>query len=106
MLKILASADYHLGMKFAGYPSVQKQLAEARFLSLKRLVDTANESECALFLIAGDLFDRVSVSAKEVRRAAELLNGFQGRLATHGRRLDELGISYHRDPVIWAKPSK
>ena len=81
MLKILASADYHLGMKFAGYPSVQKELAEARFLSLKRLVDTANESECALFLIAGDLFDRVSVSAKEVRRAAELLNGFQGRLA-------------------------
>ena len=82
MLKIMASADYHLGMKFAGYPGVQEELAEARFLSLKRLVDRANESECALFLIAGDLFDRVSVSAKEVKRAAELLGGFQGRLAT------------------------
>jgi hexosaminidase len=32
--------------------------------------------------------------------------GFRGRLAVHGRRLDELGIDYHRDPVIWAKPSK
>lgn len=80
MLKILASADYHLGMKFAGYPSVQEDLAEARFFSLKRLVDRANESGCALFLISGDLFDRVSVSAKDVVRTAELLNGFQGRL--------------------------
>jgi exonuclease SbcD len=81
MLKILASADYHLGMKFAGYPNVQKDLAEARFLSLKRLVDQANQSGCDLFLIAGDLFDRVSVSAKDIERAVELLNGFHGRLA-------------------------
>jgi exonuclease SbcD len=80
MLKILASADCHLGMKFAGYPSVQNELAEARFLSLERLVDRANQEDCALFLVAGDLFDRVSVGAKDVRRAAELLNGFQGRL--------------------------
>jgi exonuclease SbcD len=80
MLKILASADYHLGMKFAGYPSVQEELAEARFLSLKRLVDRANDADCALFLIAGDLFDRVSVSSKDIRRAADLLNGFHGRL--------------------------
>ena len=81
MLKILASADYHLGMKFAGYPNVQEELAEARFLSLKRLVDRANQSDCALFLVAGDLFDRVSVSAKDVGRAVSLLNGFHGRLA-------------------------
>ena len=80
MLKILASADCHLGMKFAGYPSVQDKLAEARFLSLERLVDSANQADCALLLIAGDLFDRVSVGAKDVKRAAALLNGFQGRL--------------------------
>ena len=55
MLKILASADYHLGMKFAGYPNVQQKLAEARFLSLKRLVETANDAGCDLFLVAGDL---------------------------------------------------
>jgi DNA repair exonuclease SbcCD nuclease subunit len=80
-VKILASADYHLGMKFAGYPNVQEELAEARFLSLKRLVDRANRSECDLFLVAGDLFDRVSVSAKDIGRAVALLDGFHGRLA-------------------------
>jgi DNA repair exonuclease SbcCD nuclease subunit len=81
MLKILASADYHLGMKFAGYPSVQEDLAEARFLTLERLISTANDRGCALFLIAGDLFDRVSVTAKDVRRVSELLNNFHGQLA-------------------------
>jgi exonuclease SbcD len=80
MLKILASADYHLGMKFAGYPGVQEDLAEARFLSLEHLVDRANQAECALFLVAGDLFDRASASAKDVERAAGLLGGFHGRL--------------------------
>lgn len=80
MLKILASADWHLGMKFAGYPGVQDKLAEARFLSLERLVDSANRADCALLLIAGDLFDRVSVGAKDVKRTAAALDGFQGRL--------------------------
>jgi len=80
MTRILACADFHLGMKFAGYPSVQQQLSEARFSTLKRLVGTANQKRCDLFLVAGDLFDRVSVSARDVKRAAELLNAFQGRL--------------------------
>lgn len=80
MLKILASADYHLGMKFAGYPEVQEKLAEARFLTLERLVATANEQGCALFLIAGDLFHRVNVSARDVQRASAMLSRFQGQL--------------------------
>lgn len=80
MLKILASADYHLGMKFAGYPDVQEELAEARFFTLERLIATANEQGCALFLIAGDLFDRVTVSARDIKRASALLSRFQGQL--------------------------
>jgi exonuclease SbcD len=78
--KILASADFHLGMRFSGYPELQGQLAEARFLALARLVEIGNEEQCSLFVIAGDLFHRVNVSQKEIERAAGLLNGFQGEL--------------------------
>lgn len=80
MLKIMASADFHLGMKFAGYPDVRERLAEARFETLQRLIDRANDDECSLFLIAGDLFDRVSVSARDIIRCAEILNAFNGPL--------------------------
>lgn len=27
--------------------------------------------------------------------------GFKARLSAHGRRLDEIGINYHRDPAVW-----
>jgi hexosaminidase len=47
-------------------------------------------------------FAEVGWSQKDARDWAD----FQARLAMHGRRLDELGIGYDRDPAIWAKPSK
>jgi len=46
-------------------------------------------------------FAEVGWSSKEVRDWA----GFKTRLARHGRRLDELGINYHRGPSIWANAS-
>jgi len=67
-------------MKFAGYPEVQVELSEARFNTLERLVGSANETQCNLFIIAGDLFDRVTVAKRDVIRAAHLLKDFQGAL--------------------------
>ena len=79
-LRILHTSDLHLGMKFAGYPDVQSELSEARFDTLRRLVALANEKECELFVVAGDLFDRVTVAKKDVIRAAQILGEFQGNL--------------------------
>lgn len=79
-MKIFLTSDVHLGMKFAGYPSVQEKLVEARFESLKRCVENANNRECELFVVGGDLFDRVSVAKGDIQRAAEILDDFQGRL--------------------------
>ncbi len=31
---------------------------------------------------------------------------FKTRLKPHGRRLDELGINYHRDAAVYGEPSK
>lgn len=79
-LKIFHTSDLHLGMKFAGYPEVQAELSEARFKTLEKLIEYANKEKCDLFVVAGDLFDRVSVPKRDVIRAAQILNEFQGHL--------------------------
>ncbi|MDY0167695.1 MAG: beta-N-acetylhexosaminidase [Thermoguttaceae bacterium] len=42
-------------------------------------------------------FAEVGWSAKEARD----FEGFKARLEPHGRRLDEIGINYRRDPAVW-----
>ncbi len=42
-------------------------------------------------------FAEVGWSAKDARDWP----GFLQRLKAHGRRLDEIGIDYHRDPAVW-----
>ncbi|MCX7029971.1 MAG: metallophosphoesterase [Spirochaetes bacterium] len=79
-LTILATSDLHLGMKFAGLPDVQAELAEARFACLERLVATANARRVDLLLVAGDLFHQAPVK-RDVLRAAQSLRAFEGRLA-------------------------
>jgi len=78
-LKILLSGDLHIGMKFNGYPeNLRQQLTEARFQVLDRLIEQANENECHLLVIAGDLFDKTTVPARDVERVAVTLDKFAG----------------------------
>jgi exonuclease SbcD len=77
-LRILATADLHLGMRFAGYPELQRELTEARFKALERLVALGNERECGLLIVAGDLFEKLFLPLREIQRAADALNGFHG----------------------------
>jgi exonuclease SbcD len=79
-LKILLTADVHLGLKFAGFPVVQFQLSEARYLTLQKLVDLANQRSCDLLVVAGDLFDLPRLPERDVVRAAQILSGFGGGL--------------------------
>jgi DNA repair protein SbcD/Mre11 len=79
-MRILLTSDLHLGMKFAGYPSAQEVLTEARFTCLERVVAAANDARAELLVVAGDLFERVNVPKRDVQRAAEALRGFGGRL--------------------------
>jgi len=81
-MKIFLCSDFHLGMTFAGYPDgVREKLVEARFQSLERAVREAGERRSDLLVVAGDLFDRISASRRDVERAARCLAGFSGRLA-------------------------
>lgn len=77
-LKILHTSDLHLGMKCAGYGDAEERLREARFEVLGRLVALANEEQCDLLVVAGDLFNQVSMTKRDITRAAEALDGFQG----------------------------
>jgi exonuclease SbcD len=78
-LKIFLTADVHLGMKFSSYSEAREELSDARFKALEKCVSIANREECDLFVVAGDLFDRVSVSDRDIIRSAKILTEFQGR---------------------------
>jgi DNA repair exonuclease SbcCD nuclease subunit len=78
-LRILATADLHLGMRFGGYPPLlQAGLTEARFAALEKLVAQGNARECRLLIVAGDLFHGLSLPKREIQRAAAALNEFHG----------------------------
>lgn len=79
-LKILHTADVHLGMNFRKYePAVQSSLKEARFTTLEKLIARANSEQCDLFTVGGDLFHTVNEPKKLITRAAGILNGFSGK---------------------------
>lgn len=78
-LRILHTADNHIGLSFSSYPeSVRTQLIDERFAALQRLVATANERDADFFVVAGDLFDRVRVTKAEIDRTVKILAQFTG----------------------------
>jgi exonuclease SbcD len=79
-IKIFHTADLHLGMKFTrGYPEeVQQSLIQARFDTLRDIVEKANKEGSDIFVIAGDLFDSQKLAKKDALLAADILKGFDG----------------------------
>ena len=80
-VRLFHTADLHVGLKFTrpGYPpDLRKRLVEQRLLTLGAMVDLANERDCGLFVIAGDLFDTRRVAKGLVRQTAETLARFEG----------------------------
>ena len=45
-------------MKYASYEEVREELSQARQDTLARYVRAANEEECDVFVVGGDLFER------------------------------------------------
>lgn len=78
-VKIFLTGDLHIGMKFRNYPeSLGKLLVEARFDSLKRMVNTANDEKCNIFAVAGDLFDSIKISSRDIEKVVKILSEFSG----------------------------
>lgn len=81
MIKIFHTADLHIGMKFKNYPEpIKTLLQDARVETLVNMVKRANEEKCNIFVIAGDLFDKINgIDKKSINRAANALNEFEGQ---------------------------
>jgi exonuclease SbcD len=67
-MKILHTADVHLGRPFTGLGSRGKQLRAAQLDTLRRIVETAASEKVDCVVIAGDLFDSNEVSGTLVRK--------------------------------------
>ena len=80
MIRIFHTADVHIGMRFSNYPEpVKGYLQEARADVLDKMIDLANDKKCNLFVVAGDLFDKITgIDKKTMNRAINALNNFQG----------------------------
>ncbi len=77
-LKIMHSADFHIGMTLNRYGPISSELAESRVAVLQKIVDKANEKECHLLTIAGDLFDKTSINKGDVEATIKKLHDFKG----------------------------
>lgn len=73
-------ADLHLGRTFRNLPEAQDTLSEARYETLQKTIDRANELETDIFVIAGDLFDRTSMKVGDIQKAVRSLNQFTGEV--------------------------
>lgn len=83
MIRIFHTADLHLGLRFTrGYePALREALVARRLECLREMVDLANERQCGVFVVAGDLFDTPRVAKSLVRGAAAALARFEGVVA-------------------------
>ena len=78
MLKIFLTGDNHIGLKYASHPRAA-ELIGARMNAFDGMVARANEENCDLFVISGDLFDNGrSIPKKDIGSLLEKLSDFHG----------------------------
>ena len=78
-IRIYHTADNHIGISFSQYPdAVRDRLLKERFDALERMVADANTRNAHFFVVAGDLFDKLSVTAKDIKRTVDILEHFAG----------------------------
>ena len=78
-IKILHTADNHIGLKFSSYsPTTKERLIQERFDSLQQIVDVGNTQLVNYLVIAGDLFDTTTMKVADITKTANILNGFRG----------------------------
>ena len=79
MTKILHTADWQIGRLYGSFdPAGAVPLAEARFNAVERLAALASAEGVDAVVVAGDVFDAQTVSARSIRRLFNALQGYAG----------------------------
>lgn len=76
MFRLIHSADWQLGARFAQFGAKASRLREARLITLKRTLELAVKHEVDAFLIAGDLFEDNQVDDSLVTATIELFRAY------------------------------
>lgn len=78
MLKIFVTGDNHIGLKYSNHPEKEKLIGH-RIRAFESMVEKANQEACDLFVITGDLFDRITgISKKTIKLLLSYLSAFEG----------------------------
>lgn len=77
-IRVLFTADNHIGISYSSFPKAKKQLLEERLESINRMVAYANENNFNYFIIGGDLFEKTNLSKKQIKEVADILKKFTG----------------------------
>jgi predicted phosphodiesterase len=97
MLKIFLTGDNHIGLKYMGHGAAGTVLAQKRMDAFHSMVQIANEEECGLFVIAGDLFENTRITKKEMQPLLETLSRFHGTVTVLPGNHDY----YEKDSKLW-----
>lgn len=95
MIKILHTADWHLGKKLDSFSRLEEQI-----LVMNEIIEIANQQQVDLVLIAGDLFDNFNPSVE----AVELFYKTLKRLSNNGKRPVVVISGNHDSPSLIDAP--
>lgn len=111
MTRLLHTADWQVGRLYGSFdPDDAVPLAEERFAAVERLAELACREQVDAVVVAGDVFDAQTVSARSIRRLFNALQGYGGpwvmipgnhdaalaeSVWTHAQRLGALPANLH-----------
>lgn len=75
-IKIMHTADNHIGLEFRNQPELRDRLKQERLDALRRIVTEANTRNCDFLVVAGDLFENINVPQRLVREVCDILRSF------------------------------
>lgn len=97
MLKLFVTGDNHIGLKYASHERAAV-LVERRITAFEDMVRAANQENCDLFVITGDLFENTySISKKDIVRLLDMLSCFHGTVVVLPGNHDY----YSTDAKLW-----